>query len=335
VATLAAVRTELRRGNRTMITYVHVGDRLSVVVAGDRVVLHDLGPVSPVLEAVRRVRADLDVLANPSLPTALRTAVQASLHRSLTTLDGALLAPLQVDGPVVAVTTGVLGQLPWAALPSMRGRPVEVVSSATKWLASAQAAATGGGRVVALAGPDLARAGHEVGAVAAAWPGADSDPTAGTGALLDAARDATLLHVAGHGVHQPENPLFSALRMVDGPVFAHELHQAGTAPEHVVLSACEVGLATIRPGDEALGLASVLLGLGTRSVIASVARVGDELAERTMADYHRRLAAGTDSATALAEALAAADSDVVPPFVNFGASWTSGSADLAGGTAVT
>jgi CHAT domain-containing protein len=74
--------------------------------------------------------------------------------------------------------------------------------------------------------------------------------------------------VAAHGVHQPENPLFSSIRMVDGPVFAHELEQAARAPEHVVLSACEVGLATIRPGDEPLGLASVLLHLGTRSVVA-------------------------------------------------------------------
>jgi CHAT domain-containing protein len=127
--------------------------------------------------------------------------------------------------------------------------------------------------------------------------------------------------VAAHGVHQPENPLFSSVRMADGPVFAHELDQTHQAPEHVVLSACEVGLATVRPGDEALGLASVLLHLGTRSVIAGVARVGDEVAEQTMAAYHRRLAGGADSAHALAEALVEVDVDVPPPFVNFGAAW--------------
>jgi CHAT domain-containing protein len=140
-------------------------------------------------------------------------------------------------------------------------------------------------------------------------------------ALNEAARTATVLHIAAHGVHQPENPLFSSVRMVDGPVFAHELHQAGTAPDHVVLSACEVGLATIRPGDEALGLASVLLTLGTHSVIAGVARVGDEVAASTMAAYHQRLAAGEDSSAAIASALAEVDADVPPPFVNFGAAW--------------
>jgi CHAT domain-containing protein len=160
--------------------------------------------------------------------------------------------------------------------------------------------------------------------VAAIWPGSKRVAEATTADLTGAMAEASALHVAAHGLHQPENPLFSSLRMVDGPVFAHELDQRGHAPQHVVLSACEVGLATIRPGDEALGLASVLLNLGTRSVIAGVARVGDVVAEQTMAAYHGKLAAGADSSIALAEALAESDADVVPPFVNFGAAWAAG-----------
>jgi hypothetical protein len=58
-------------------------------------------------------------------------------------------------------------------------------------------------------------------------------------------------------------------------------------------------------------------------VIAGVARVGDEIAEQTMANYHRKLASGADSSVALAEALTEVDADVVAPFVNFGAAWTS------------
>ncbi|PZS13984.1 MAG: hypothetical protein DLM57_15455, partial [Pseudonocardiales bacterium] len=72
-------------------------------------------------------------------------------------------------------------------------------------------------------------------------------------------------------------------------------------------------------GDEALGLTSVLLHLGTRSVVAGVARVGDDLAAETMIEYHRLLANGQDSAAALAQAASAARAPV--PFVCFGASW--------------
>ena len=129
----------------------------------------------------------------------------------------------------------------------------------------------------------------------------------------------SVVHVAAHGVHQTENPLFSSLRLADGPMFAHEMDQTARTPEHVVLSACELGLATVRPGDEALGLTSVLLHLGTRSVVAGVARVGDDLAAETMIAYHERLASGQDSAAALADATSASRTPV--PFVCFGASY--------------
>ena len=120
-------------------------------------------------------------------------------------------------------------------------------------------------------------------------------------------------------MHQTENPLFSSVRLADGPLFAHELDQSARTPEHVVLSACELGLATVRPGDEALGLTSVLLHLGTRSVVAGVARVSDDLAAASMADYHARLRSGSDSAEALADTL---QTHPGLPFVCFGAAFT-------------
>jgi tetratricopeptide (TPR) repeat protein len=320
-ASLDAVRGGLADHDRTMITYVQAGDNLSAVVVGRRVRVHDLGASAPVIEHVRRARADLDVLAHPRLPRGIRSAVRGSLNRSLHELEAALLAPLDADGPLVLVSTGVLGQLPWASLPSLLGRSLVVAPSATKWLASTRVERVGDVSVHTLAGPDLERGDAEAAAVGGVWPGARVVRGATPAAFIEATKSATVLHVAAHGVHEPANPLFSFVRMVDGPVFAHELDQHGHAPEHVVLSACEVGLATIRPGDEALGLASVLLHLGTRSVIAGVARVGDEVAEQTMSAYHAKLASGLDSASALAAAIAEVDADVPPPFVNFGAAW--------------
>jgi len=172
-----------------------------------------------------------------------------------------------------------------------------------------------------VAGPGLARSTDEADDVAAAWGSAKSFAgESATGAnLAKAMGDARVLHIAAHGTHQSENPLFSSLRLYDGPLFAHELDQTAGTPEHVVLSACELGLATVRPGDEALGLTSVLLRLGTKSVVAGVARIGDDVAAEMMGTYHRLLAAGEDSASALANATAASDHPV--PLVNFGATW--------------
>lgn len=322
VATTAAVREALGPGE-VMVGYVQVAGRLHAVVVGDGPVrMHDLGASAEVVELVRRVRADLDVLAYPRMPAPLVGAVRATLARSLARLDDVLVRPLRLDGRrLVVSSTGSLGQLPWGALPGLRGVPVVVAPSATAWL-SATTAPPVDGEVVALAGPDLARAADEAAGVALAHrgaavvTGADADCAAFTAALAKA----RLLHVAAHGVHQTENPLFSCVRLADGVLFAHELDRTARTPEHVVLSACELGLATVRPGDEALGLTSVLLHLGTRSVVAGVARVGDDPAAETMADYHRRLAAGDDSAAALAHALARR-ADTPVPFVCFGTSW--------------
>jgi len=157
----------------------------------------------------------------------------------------------------------------------------------------------------------------EVAAVAAAWPGTRVlEHAAATGhALAEEGRTATLAHLAAHGHHVAQNPLFSSLDLADGPLFAYEL-EAGQ-PAHVVLSACELGQATVRPGEESLGLTSVLLQLGARCVVSGVAEVADDLAAAVMVDYHRRLAAGADTAVALADASAAAGRPV--PFVCFGA----------------
>jgi CHAT domain-containing protein len=186
-------------------------------------------------------------------------------------------------------------------------------------------------RVAAFAGPDLGYAVAEVAEISRIW-GASGRPDGHPARRVDfyeAITSRDVVHVAAHGEHQAENPLFSSLRLADGPIYAYELDSSRLAAEHVVLSSCELGLATIRPGDEALGLTSVLLRLGTRSVISGVARVNDRLTSEVMVRYHRELAGGRDSAEALALACAPSSggkpddgSDLAAPFVCFGASWT-------------
>jgi tetratricopeptide (TPR) repeat protein len=308
-----------------LVSYLRTGGTLhAVVVTSVGSELFVLGPVDAADELVHRVRADLNVLAMPRLPTALRRTVITSLHHAVNALDTMLLEPLGLTShQVVIIPTGVLAQLPWGQLPSLRAVAVVVAPSATAWRAADTAEADGPAEVVAVAGPDLDRADDEARQIGRIWDGAHvlSGSIATGGNVRQCMPGSRILHLAAHGVHQTENPLFSSLRLVDGPLFAHELDQTANTPEHVVLSACELGLATVRPGDEPLGLTSVLLHLGTRSVVAGVARVGDDVAAETMTTYHARLAAGEDSAWALARAVAEAPDERPAPFVCFGSSW--------------
>jgi tetratricopeptide (TPR) repeat protein len=325
----AEVAAALDTSGSRLVCFAESEGRLHAVTLGGSVrSVVGLASSDSITELVRRVRADLDMLSRNHLPDAMRAVMGKSLSRSLQTLDELLLRPIALgDDPLVVLPTGPLATLPWGLLPSLRTRPVTVTPTATAWLAArGRKPAVSRSGVAVFTGPDLDFAETEAKAVARAWRTRAGTPTLYSGAastqtgLLGAMGSASLVHIAAHGEHQAENPLFSSVRLSDGPVYAYEFDRSAAAPAHVVLSACELGQATIRPGDEALGLTSVLLHLGSTCVVSGVARVHDETAAAVMSDYHRALAAGLDSVRALADAVARTDGPPAP-FVCFGADW--------------
>jgi tetratricopeptide (TPR) repeat protein len=329
VTSVADILATVRRHGVVLVAYfVSDGQLGAVVIGGAAPALQSLGPFRDVIALIRRTHADLDVLALDQVPDPVRRVVHGSFNRDLRKLDDSLLQPLGVARQsVVVVTAGTLDTVPWNALPSRRAVPTVATSSASGWVRRSGPDHAVRPVVTALAGPGLSRASHEARTVVGCWPGArlQEGANADRTAAMSAMGDADVVHVAAHGTHQADSPLFSSLRLADGPVFAHELDPDTVRASHVVLSACEVGRSTLRPGDEALGLTSVLLRLGVRSVVASVARVNDTAAAGTMAAYHRELARGIGSAEALASALAGQDDDTPVPFVCFGASWQAAS----------
>jgi hypothetical protein len=284
------------------------------------------------------VRADLRVAATRNLGP-LTDAVWGSLDEGARRLDAALVQPWTRRGRgLVLVTCEEVSALPWALLPSLNGHPLTVAWSLT---AFARRSTDGGvrreGRPAALrqdsgrapnlhvsVGPDLARGESEAAAVVAAWPdlSADFASPSSSRALVEALAAPGIVHVAAHGTHVPESPLFSSVSLHDGPVFAHELQPSGVAADHVVLSACDVGATTQRPGDESLGLAASMLSLGARSVVAATAPVPDEVAARTMVRHHEGLARGMASDEALATAIVSSE-PVAAAFLNLGGCWSS------------
>ncbi len=323
-ARLADLRAPLKERHTDAVCYFVLDEQLSAVtVVAGRCAVRPLGPWAPVAALVARVRADLDALAGRLLPERLRAAITSSLAHDLTRLDAALLPPDVADSVgLLVVPSRTLATVPWGMLPRRRQRPTTVTLSATGWLRGL-GEPVAHPSVVAVAGPGLPLAGGEVRAVAAAWPGATAigwrDATATSLAAAIGAHD--LVHIAAHGTHNQDNPLFSSLRLADGPLFAYDIPQDAAIASHVVLSACDLGLATPRPGGEVLGLTAALLGLGARCVVSTVARVDDTAAYEAMVRYHQLLASGLDSAEALA--LADAGNPQRPaPFVCVGSPWS-------------
>ena len=127
-----------------------------------------------------------------------------------------------------------------------------------------------------------------------------------------------VFHVAAHGRHSADNPLFSGVELADGPWFGYDIDQLDSIPSTVILSACEVGRSTVRWGEETIGMTVAWLHAGARCVIASPALVNDDAACEVLAATHRRLAAGDEPSYALAAATAEVSTTAPAPFICFG-----------------
>lgn len=322
-APLTSVTAEL--AGAALVVYVSAGDVLRALVVTDRsasvVVLGDRGTAE---EAVRRLRADLDAQAGRAMPARLAAVVRAATRQDADRVGAIVLEPvlpLIGDRDLVVVPTGLLLTTPWHALPGCASRPVTVAPSVAVWLAARRrlhAGSPAAGAVTVVAGPGIHRGEAEARAVASLHRGAVvlTGPEATPAAALAAMAGTGLAHIAAHGQHQTENPLFSMLELAGGPLMGYDVQELLAAPRTVVLSCCDLGLTDVRHGDEALGMPTALLAAGTATVVASVGRVADEAATEIMVAYHRAVVAGRPPAAALAGAVHGNES---AGFICFGA----------------
>ncbi|GAA0400094.1 hypothetical protein Acor_22620 [Acrocarpospora corrugata] len=320
-SSVGAVTEELAAAGMAMVSLLNVGGRLlGLVVRDHQISLHPLGDYAPMAEAARRLTADLSALAGRNRPARIREVIAASARRQRAVLGSTLLAPLLPTllgansgvGGIVIVPTGALSGVPWSLCDELVGLPVVVAPSALAWTVAQRSrrGAAPGGPPVLIAGPDLEHAEAEVRGIAAIYRGSRAlvGGEATVEATLAALGGAEIAHLAAHGHHERENVLFSRLDLRDGPLMAYDLQRLERAPRHVVLSACDLGQAVVRSGDEILGFTAALLYLGTPTVISSIAPVPDDVAAQVMTGYHCEIARGAEPAAALAVSAQGQDS---------------------------
>jgi hypothetical protein len=236
----------------------------------------------------RIARAGLGLMTEPA-EEALAALVVAG-RRLEALLLGAARDELG-DGPLVVVPPGRLNAVPWGLLPSLAGRAVSVAPSARAWCRARTAGPFGLDKTVLVAGPGLGAASTEVRTLAAEYGCATvlAGGSATTARVLAAIDGAGLAHIAAHGTFRADSPMFSSLRLDDGPMTVHDLERLRRAPFRLILPSCDSGLLVPAGADELLGLASALLPLGTAGIVASVAQVNDRAAAPLMLALHRRL----------------------------------------------
>lgn len=313
IATPAALAAALR--THALIEIAAIDEQIyGVSLVEGTLRLHDLGDVPTVVNELDGIRFALRRLAFARTSSASSDAAKTAVRHAGQRLDDLLIAPmlpLLGDRPLVVVPPGGLHTLPWSVLPSCTDRDVTIAPSATTWLRCALSRPPRSKRVVLVAGPELPGADSEVASLGHQHPGstvlAGIDATAA--AVSKAIDGAALAHIAAHGHFRSDNPLFSSLRLFDGPLTVYDLERLRRAPYRMVLSSCDSGLAGVRAGDELMGLAAALFPLGTAGIVASVVPVPDHATYPLMVALHERLIAGDTLSQALAAARSALDAD--------------------------
>ena len=325
----AELRSEL--GHEAFVQLVDVDGQLwgiTITAGGTR--RDPLGATADASAALASVSFAMSRILSGFGTASTRSALVSALERAVNTLDSLALAPLAArlgDQDLVICPPASLAATPWSLLPTCRSRVVTVAPSATLWCQARRRPARSGGAVLAVSGPGLPAARTEAEQVASLYPGARAltGADAQVSRLLELAPDADLLHLAAHGRLRKDNPLFSELQLVDGPLMGYDLESLSRVPPCVVLSACSSGAGHAVVADETLGLAWTLLGLGSSMVIAPLYVVPDQATRHLMVDVHRRTVDGAPLPVALSQAQAAADPDdpvavaVAAAFLAYGA----------------
>ena len=293
-------------GAARLIEIVEVDGTMYVLACGrGKVLQFTAGQAADAIRAADFARFALRRIAR-SRPEDDADSALAILAAAGPRLQQALLGPAvrQLgDGPLVIVPPGKLHAIPWALLPALRDRVVSVAPSAAAWLRARTAPGPERHNVILARGPGLASDGAEVPAVAGLYD--DVTVLAGTEAtaekVLHELDGAWLAHVAAHGVFRADSPLFSSLRMHDGPLTVYDFEQLKQAPYRLILSSCEAGALAPAGADELLGLVSSLLPLGTAGIIAATLPLNDQAVVPVMTGLHRHLRAGRTLAEALCD----------------------------------
>jgi len=107
------------------------------------------------------------------------------------------------------------------------------------------------------------------------------------------------VHIATHGRFRRDNPMFSSIRLGNGPFNVIDLYQLRLSAELVTLSGCSTGLNAIVGGDELLGLVRGLLYAGAGSVLLTLWDAYDRSTAEFMETFYRELQAGSTKGRAV------------------------------------
>lgn len=117
--------------------------------------------------------------------------------------------------------------------------------------------------------------------------------------LREKGSEASLLHIATHGMYRHDNPMFSGIRLSDGYLNLYDLYRLRLNANLVTLSGCATGMNFVAAGDELLGLERGLFYAGAACLLLSLWDVHDQTTAELMQEFYRQYMQTGDMATSL------------------------------------
>ncbi len=206
-------------------------------------------------------------------------------------------SPLEIDpkaGKILVIPEGDLANLPWQAMivlgKSLMERHQFVLSPSLRHFTHAQKFAVRAKTIELFEGAseDLPMVSHELQGLARRSPSTSRIHLGATRADWPSDGESWIWHYSGHAHLRPDNPFYSSLQLVDGPMFAADFRLREARVGLVTLAACRSGQQVALPGEESTGLVRSLLEMGARNVIAGYWPVSDRSTALWMNRFYER-----------------------------------------------
>jgi CHAT domain-containing protein/tetratricopeptide (TPR) repeat protein len=319
---LDSVKSRVRE-DEAVVLFLSGPDRLDVFVVRRRLVQHTSVPLGDRTLA-QRVRLARELLGGPQR--------SPEVPKALGDLYDLLLGPAERTGSLAGVKRllivphGSLGAFPFGALWNRRTGRFLIEERVLSYLPAISALTVEppktrnrSDRLVVFAplSDSLPGTEREARAIANVRPGTELriGSTSTEAGLKTALLAGASVHVASHGSHNSQNPLFSRMivgrtrrtRVDDGHLDVHEILGLQTTSPLVFLSGCETGLGSgtqsaFERGSEEGSLAQAFLIAGAQTVVATLWRVDDAGSIELAKTFYRQIRLGASPSEALATA---------------------------------
>ena len=313
---LEEIRSSLAPDTILLEYYQARGQTYVCVVGRDRLNVVPLGPIAHVRSLMRLLQFQLAKFRlGPDYVGAFAERLQAATEMHLRELHAALIAPIRDQlqaAHLVVVPHDALHFLPFHALFDGDRFLIDqftlsfAPSSSVYRLCRTKPAGSNGGALIMGVPDSLAPfIADEVRAVAGVLPDAcvflGSEATAGQ--LQTHGGASRYVHIATHGMFRRDNPMFSSIRLGDGPLSVYDLYELRLSAELVTLSGCATGLSVVVGGDEQLGLVRGLLYAGARGVLLTLWDAYDSSTADFMKAFYGHLQRGWTKTRAAQEGM--------------------------------